>query len=107
MEAEGGRWRDGKRKGRRIHAASVRCPILSLISSRMKVWREGRRGRGGWGDYFVSQRICVCVHIRRLIICGLQIEKQLDRYCSVSVIMGSRAVWRKRCFLIPYVLLHQ
>lgn len=39
--------RDGEREGSRIHTASVVCAILSLISSRVKVWSGG--GGGGWG----------------------------------------------------------
>ena len=28
-------------------------------------------------------------------------KEELARYCSVSAIIGSRSVWRRRCFLYP------
>ena len=47
-------------------------------------------------------------HIHRLAVRGLQIAgltktraNQLATYCSVSAVMGSLAVWRRRCFLYP------
>ena len=47
-------------------------------------------------------------HVHKLVVRGLQIAglskrkaKQLARYCSISAIIGSRSVWRRRCFLYP------
>ena len=47
-------------------------------------------------------------HAHKLVVRGLQMAglpkrraKQLARYCSVSVIIGSRSIWRRRCFLYP------
>ena len=45
-------------------------------------------------------------HVHKLVVRGFQIAglskrraKQLARYCSVSAIIGSRAIWRRRCYL--------
>ena len=47
-------------------------------------------------------------HVHKLVVRGLQMAglskrraKQLARYCSVSAIIGSRSIWRRRCFLYP------
>ena len=41
-------------------------------------------------------------HVHRLAVRGLQITaKQLARYCTVSAVVDSLAVWRRRCFLYP------
>ena len=47
-------------------------------------------------------------HVHRLVVRGLRImrlskckAKQLVTYCSISSIIGSRAIWRRRCFLYP------
>ena len=47
-------------------------------------------------------------HVHRLVVRGLQMAglskrraKQLAKYCSVSAIIGSRSIWRRRCFLYP------
>lgn len=47
-------------------------------------------------------------HVHKLVVRGLQMAglpkgraKQLARYCSVSAIIGSRAIWRRRCYLYP------
>ena len=47
-------------------------------------------------------------HVHRLVVRGLRImglskcrAKQLAKYCSVSSIIGSRCIWRRRCFLYP------
>ena len=47
-------------------------------------------------------------HVHKLVVRGLQIAglskrkaKQLARYCSISAIIGSRSIWRRRCFLYP------
>ena len=47
-------------------------------------------------------------HVHRLVVRGLRImrlskckAKQLATYCSISSIIGSRAIWRRRCFLYP------
>ena len=47
-------------------------------------------------------------HVHKLVVRGLQMAglskrraKQLAKYCSVSAIIGSRSIWRRRCFLYP------
>lgn len=47
-------------------------------------------------------------HVHKLVVRGLQIAgiskikaKQLTKYCSISAIISSRSVWRRRCFLYP------
>ena len=47
-------------------------------------------------------------HVHRLVVRGLRIlgltkcrAKQLAKYCSISSIIGSRSIWRRRCFLYP------
>ena len=47
-------------------------------------------------------------HVHKLVVRGLQIAgltkrkaKQLAKYCSISAIIGSRSIWRRRCFLYP------
>ena len=47
-------------------------------------------------------------HVHKLVVRGLQMSglsirkaKQLARYCSVSAIIGSHLIWRRRCFLYP------
>ena len=47
-------------------------------------------------------------HVHRLTMSGLRLagltkgkSKQLARFCSVSAVIGSLAVWRRRCFLYP------
>ena len=49
-------------------------------------------------------------HVHKLVVRGLQMAglpkrraKQLAGYCSVSgsAIIGSRSIWRRRCFLYP------
>ena len=47
-------------------------------------------------------------HVHKLVVRGLQMAgltkrraKQLARYCSVSAIIGSRSIWRRRCYLYP------
>lgn len=47
-------------------------------------------------------------HVHKLVVRGLQMAglpkrraKQLARYCSISTIIGSRSIWRRRCFLYP------
>ena len=51
-------------------------------------------------------------HVHRLVVRGLRIlglskckAKQLATYCSISSIIGSRSIWRRRCYLFPYVIL--
>ena len=48
-------------------------------------------------------------HVHKLVVRGLQMAglskrraKQLAKYCSVSAIIGSRSIWRRRCFLYPW-----
>ena len=47
-------------------------------------------------------------HVHKLVVSSLQMAglpkrraKQLARYCSISAIIGSRSIWRRRCFLYP------
>ena len=47
-------------------------------------------------------------HVHRLVIRGLQMAgipkpkaKALAKFCSISAIIGSRHIWRRRCFLYP------
>ena len=47
-------------------------------------------------------------HVHRLVVRGLQTAgipkpkaKALAKFCSISVIIGSRHIWRRRCFLYP------
>jgi hypothetical protein len=47
-------------------------------------------------------------HVHRLVIRGLQMAgipkpkaKALAKFCSISVLIGSRHIWRRRCFLYP------
>ena len=47
-------------------------------------------------------------HVHRLVIRGLQTAgipkpkaKALAKFCSISVLIGSRHLWRRRCFLYP------
>ena len=47
-------------------------------------------------------------HVHRLCVRGLQIaglnkknSKQIAKYCSVSAIIGSLHIWRRRCHLYP------
>ena len=47
-------------------------------------------------------------HVHKLVVRGLQMAglskrraKQLAKYCSVSAIIGSRSIWRRRCYLYP------
>lgn len=47
-------------------------------------------------------------YVHRLVVRGLRIigltkckAKQLAKYCSISSIIGSRCIWRRRCFLYP------
>lgn len=47
-------------------------------------------------------------NVHRLVVRGLQMAgmpkskaKALARFCSVSAIIGSRHIWRRRCFLYP------
>ena len=58
-------------------------------------------------------RFCVLIfgslgHVYKSTVSGLKIAgmtmrkaKQIARYCSVSAVIGSLAVWRKRCHLYP------
>ena len=47
-------------------------------------------------------------HVHRLVVRGLRMigmtkckAKQVSKYCSVSAIIGSSCVWRRRCFMYP------
>ena len=47
-------------------------------------------------------------HVHRLVVRGPRIlgltkcrAKQLAKYCSISSIIGSRCIWRRRCYLYP------
>ena len=47
-------------------------------------------------------------HVHRLVIRGLQTPgipkpkaKALAKFCSICVLIGSRHIWRRRCFLYP------
>ena len=47
-------------------------------------------------------------NVHKSVVRGLQIAglpkptaKALAKFCSVSVIIGSRHIWRRRCFLYP------
>ncbi len=47
-------------------------------------------------------------HTHRLVVRGLQQlgmpkmrAKRLAKYCSLSAIIGSRHIWRRRCYLYP------
>ena len=47
-------------------------------------------------------------NVHRLVVRGLQTAgipkpkaKALAKFCSISVIIGSRHIWRRRCFLYP------
>ena len=47
-------------------------------------------------------------HVHRLVVRGLMImklskcrAKQVATYCSISSIIGSRSIWRRRCYLFP------
>jgi len=60
--------------------------------------------------YFLSLMLCVCVCVCVWsVVRGLQIAgmpkpkaKALAKFCSVSVIIGSRHIWRRQCFLYPW-----
>ena len=63
----------------------------------------------GWRCRLVVLIFSSLGHIHRLAVPGLQIagltkklgQKQLARYCSVLAVVGSLALWRRRCFLYP------
>ena len=47
-------------------------------------------------------------HVHKLTISGLRLaglpkgkSKQLAKFCSISAVIGSLAVWHKRCFMYP------
>ena len=47
-------------------------------------------------------------HVHRLVVRGLQqlgmpkkAAKQLAKFCAISSIIGSRQIWRRRCYLYP------
>ena len=47
-------------------------------------------------------------HVHKLVVRGLRLlgmpkkeAKRLAKYCSVSAIIGSRHIWRRRCYLYP------
>ena len=47
-------------------------------------------------------------NVHRLVVRGLQMAgipkpkaKALAKFCSISAIIGSRHIWRRRCFLYP------
>ena len=47
-------------------------------------------------------------HVHHLVFTGLRLaglssrtSKQLSKFCSISAVTGSLAVWRRRCFLYP------
>ena len=48
-------------------------------------------------------------HVHKLVLRGLQLgglqktaSKRLAKYCSVSATIGSRAIWKRRCFVYPW-----
>ncbi len=50
-------------------------------------------------------------HVHNNVIKGLQLgglqkkkAKKLAKFCSVSVIIGSMQIWKRRCFVYPWVL---
>ena len=47
-------------------------------------------------------------HVHNRVFSGLRLaglssrkSKQLAKFCSISAVIGSLAVWRRRCFLYP------
>ena len=47
-------------------------------------------------------------HVHKLTVSGLRISgmtkskaKQLAKFCSVSAVLGSLSVWRRRCYVYP------
>ena len=47
-------------------------------------------------------------HVHRLVLRGLQLgglqkiaAKRLAKYCSVSAVIGSLSIWKRRCFVYP------
>ena len=47
-------------------------------------------------------------HVHRLVVRGFQqlgmskkAAKQLAKFCAISSIIGSRQIWRRRCYLYP------
>ena len=51
---------------------------------------------------------CGLGHVHNLVFSGLRLAglssrktKQLAKFCSISAVIGSLAVWRMRCFLYP------
>ena len=47
-------------------------------------------------------------HVHRLVLRGLQLgglqkpaAKRLAKYCSVSAVIGSLSIWKRRCFIYP------
>ena len=47
-------------------------------------------------------------HVHKLVLRGLQLgglqktaSKRLAKYCSVSATIGSRAIWKRHCFVYP------
>ena len=48
-------------------------------------------------------------HVHNRVFSGLRLaglssrkSKQLAKFCSISAVIGSLAVWRRRCFLYPW-----
>jgi hypothetical protein len=63
---------------------------------------------GGYSTNLVGLIYCSLGHVHRHCVRGMQIaglnkkiSKQIAKYCSVSAIIGSLHVWRRRCYLYP------
>ncbi len=51
----------------------------------------------------ISVCVCVCVYLCVLghTQAGCKRAKRLAKYCALSAIIGSRHIWRRRCYLYP------